>query len=130
MALLRRVCWPPLRIALGAWAGVPVEFAPDGLIAQSIGGFFIPTNFQPPAIIQTLSRSYSFAREITNRGEAAVTNALQSLYVGDYVLDLLLVQNILERGHQRVAIFDPGFQGVFGELVVVHGKRAALGNSF
>jgi len=91
LALLRRDCWPPLQTALGAWVGVPVEFAPDGLIAQSIGGFLFSQISKTPAIIQTPSRSFAFARELTNRLEAVVTNALKRLHVGDDVLDLLLV---------------------------------------
>ncbi len=44
LAPFQRVCRPPLRTALGVWEGVPVKFALDGLIAQSIEGFFVPRN--------------------------------------------------------------------------------------
>ena len=70
-------------------------------------------------------------------GEATVARALenspiglQRFYVGDDVFDLSFIQDIFEWRHQRVAVFDPGFQRLFGELVVVHGKCAALGDSF
>jgi hypothetical protein len=40
-------CASPFRTALGAWAGVPVEFAPDVLSNQAVGGFFFSLHFLP-----------------------------------------------------------------------------------
>ncbi len=116
--------------------GVPVEFAPDGLITQSIRGFLFPRisglpSDQPNAFAKFQARGVSRSRaRVYKLARSNPSNSLQRLYVGDDVLDLLLIQNILERGHQRIAVFDPGFQIVVGDFIVVHGKRAALGNSF
>jgi hypothetical protein len=68
-------CASPLRTALGAWVGVPVEFAPDGPSNQVVGGFFFPLRFFPPhslsAKLQTGARWGSRVRENTIAREAA-----------------------------------------------------------
>jgi len=117
--------------------GVPVEFAPDGLITQSIRGFLFPRISELPLdqtkrfceIPNTLA-GFRVRSPACKLARSNPSKALQRFYVGDDVLDLLLVQNIFERRHQRVTVFNPGFQIVVGDFIVVHGKRAALRNSF
>ena len=74
---------------------------------------------------------------VSNRGvprEAVAYTAgqilLQRFHVGDHVFNLRRFQNILERRHQLVAIFDPGFQAVVGDFISVYAERAALRNPF
>ena len=40
------------------------------------------------------------------------------------------LEDFFEGGHHGVAVFDPGFEGFVGDLVVVDGEGAALADAF
>jgi len=60
----------------------------------------------------------------------AAGRGLECLYVGDQVLDLGGFQYVLERGHELIAIFNPGAKTFVGNLVSVDAEGAAFGNAF
>ena len=102
---------------------------------RSSGAFLFPPKIPPAMIraaakIQTLPRNFERAHENPNARESSVPSALERFHVGDDVLDLLFIQNIFERRHERIAVFNPALQIIVGDFVVVDGERAALGNSF
>jgi hypothetical protein len=49
--------------------------------------------------------------------------------VGDDVLDFSWLENFFERRHQRIPVFNPGFQIVVSDFIPVHRKGATLGDA-
>jgi len=71
---------------------------------------------------------FSFSE--SRHSERSEESLLQRFHIRNHIFDLRVFKNILERRHQRVAIFDPRLQIFVGHLVIVHRERTALSNAF
>ena len=60
------------------------------------------------------------------RKNASDRRESERLHVGHDIFNLRRFQDFLEWGHQGVAVFDPGFQGLIGNFIVVDRERSAF----